>query len=169
MGDFDDFVKNEGGGGGGGGEFASFVKSRIKGADVAEVVDDELSRLGYSGTQRLSILGDVGRENSWNRDTIFKGHSDPKNGKYNRGLISWQGDRQTNLDNYLKKNNLYGRNDDDEIRGMVRFMDEEMRTRYPSQYKALRSAKTTYDASEAMRSYVGYVPDAPYKIGRAHV
>src|SRR5688500_8618764 len=55
---------------------------------VARVLDDEFAQLGYSDPARLSILGDVGRENNWNRNIIFKGHSDPKNRAYNRGIIS---------------------------------------------------------------------------------
>ena len=45
---------------------------------VARVLDGEFARLGYSEPARLSILGDVGRENNWDRNIIFKGHSDPK-------------------------------------------------------------------------------------------
>lgn len=133
-----------------------------RGYDVASVVDDELTKLGYGENQRLSILGDIGRENGWNRDVIFKGHSDPKNNVFNRGVISWQGDRRTSLDNYLRTKGVLGKNDDNELRGMVRFMDEEMRTQFPGAYKKLRSAKSTYDASEALREYIKYVPDAPY-------
>jgi hypothetical protein len=56
-------------------------KSAPKSGDdsVASVLDDEFLKLGYPSTARLSILGDVGRENAWNRDTIFGGHNDPKN------------------------------------------------------------------------------------------
>jgi hypothetical protein len=129
---------------------------------VATVVDDELTSLGYPGTSRLSILGDVGRENNWKRNIIFKGHSDPKNQSYNRGIISWQGDRRSALDNYLKQEGVLGRNDDDELRGMVRFMDTELKSKYPNVHKTLMSPKSTYDASEALRNYIKYVPDAPY-------
>src|SRR5262245_59688153 len=97
---------------------------------VARVVDDELSKLGWSDNARLTLLGDLGRENAWNRNTIFGGHIDPnpRNRKFNRGIISWQGDRRINLDNYLKSQGVYGLGNDDELRGMTRFMDQEMRT-----------------------------------------
>jgi diguanylate cyclase (GGDEF)-like protein len=129
---------------------------------VARVLDDEFSKLGYTPTSRLSILGDVGRENSWNRDTIFKGHHDPANDAYNRGIISWQGDRQKKLQEYLKGEGVLGRGDDNELRGMARFMDRELRDDYPDVYNNLRNAKSTYDASEALRKYIKYVPNGQY-------
>lgn len=140
------------------------IKSlRPKGdGSVAAVLDSEFKKLGYGNTARLSILGDVGRENAWNRDTIFKGHSDPKNQAYNRGIISWQGRRRNKLDNHLKQEGVYGRNDDEELRGMARFMDKELRESFPQTYQKLRNATSTYDASEALREYIKYVPDAPY-------
>lgn len=140
------------------------IKSlRPRGDDsVATVLDSEFKKLGYGNTARLSILGDVGRENAWNRDTIFKGHSDPKNKVYNRGIISWQGDRRDKLDNHLKQEGVLGRNDDEELRGMARFMDKELRESFPQAHQKLKGAKSTYDASEALREYIKYVPDAPY-------
>ncbi len=138
---------------------------------VARVVDDEASKLGWSENARLSFLGDVGRENGWNRNTIFGGHVDPAsftNGRgkiENRGIISWNGSRKDALDNYLKSEGVYGKNDDDELRGMVRFADKEMRDNPEWQgiNKNLRDPNiSTYDASENLRKYIKYSPDAPY-------
>jgi len=129
---------------------------------VASVLDDEFSKLGYPSTARLSILGDVGRENNWNRNIIFGGHNDPKNNARNRGIISWQGDRRANLDNYLKKQGVLGKNDDNELRAMARFMDEEIRSQYPDVHKTLTNPKSTYDASEALRKYIKYDPGNGY-------
>ena len=80
-------------------------RKRTAGGDetIARVLDDEFKRLGYGPTARLSILGDIGRENGYNRNTIFGGHADPKNREFNRGIISWQKDRRVKLDNFLKK------------------------------------------------------------------
>jgi hypothetical protein len=129
---------------------------------VPRVIDDELSKLGYGDVQRLSILGDAGRENNWNRNIIFGGHPDPKNNAFNRGYFSWQGERQRKLDAELKAQGVYGKKNDDELRGMARFMDKELKTDYPQIYNKLKNAKTTYEASEALREYIKYVPDAPY-------
>ena len=141
-------------------------KPKIDGdPSVARVVDDELSKLGWSDNARLSMLGDVGRENSWNRNTIFKGHTDPENKEYNRGIISWQKDRVKKLDNYLKQNKLYGLNNDDEIRGMVRFLDDEMASsaEWKDIHKKMRDPNiSTYDASENLRKYIKYVPGGKY-------
>lgn len=136
---------------------------KVRGDDtVARVVDDEFSKLGYSPSARLSILGDVGRENSWDRNTIFGGHSDPANRELNRGIISWQKDRRTKLDDFLKKEGVYGRQDDDELRGMVRFMDRELQDEYAGEYKSLKSAASTRDASKALRRYIRYSMDPKY-------
>lgn len=129
---------------------------------VASVLDDEFSKLGYPSTSRISILGDVGRENGWNRDTIFKGHPDPANGAYNRGIISWQKERQQGLEQFLKQQGVYGRNNDDELRGMARFMDHELRRDYPTVLSKLLNPKSTYDASEALRQYIKYNPEGGY-------
>lgn len=153
-------------------KFAVKTKQQPQGDEsVARVVDDELMKLGWSENARLSLLGDLGRENSWNRKTIFGGHVDPasyKNGKgkiENRGIISWNGTRKQNLDKFLQKEGVYGKNDDDELRGMVRFMDSEMRDspEWKNIHQAVRNPNiSTYDASENLRKYIKYVPNAPY-------
>jgi len=129
---------------------------------VARVLDDEFAKLGYTEPARLSILGDIGRENNWNRKIIFKGHFDPKNKAYNRGIISWQGPRRKKLDTYLKQEGLLGRSDDEELRGMARFMDSELQDEYPDVYQQLAGAKNTASASSALQKYIKYVPKRPY-------
>lgn len=138
------------------------VKAGASDESVPRVLDDEFAKLGYNSTARLSILGDVGRENAWRRDTIFGGHNDPKNNARNRGIISWQGDRRTNLDSYLKEQGVLGKGDDEELRAMARFMDKELRESFPNVHQKLRNAKSTYDASEALRQYIKYDPSEPY-------
>lgn len=129
---------------------------------VASIVDDELTSLGYPSTARLSILGDIGRENNWDRNTIFKGHLDPKNKKFNRGLFSYQGDRQTDLDDFIKQNGGDLTPNDDNLRIMARFVDHDLKKRFPQVHQKLQNPKDTYEASEALRQAIKYVPDAPY-------
>jgi hypothetical protein len=129
---------------------------------VARVLDDEFERLGYTDSARLSILGDVGRENNWNRNIIFNGHSDPKNKVFNRGIISWQGQRRKKLDSYLKQEGLLGHGDDAELRGMARFMNSELQDEYPDVYMELLTAEDTASASNALQKYIKYVPKRPY-------
>jgi hypothetical protein len=132
---------------------------------VPKIVDDELAKLGWSDNARLSMLGNVGRENSWNRQTIFNGHEDPANGEFNRGIISWQGARRQKLDDYLKQQGVYGQNNDDEIRGMVRFMDQEIQSspEWKNIHSAVRDPNiSTAQASKALQKYIKYSPAAPY-------
>lgn len=129
---------------------------------VARVLNDEFSKLGYDQPARLSILGDVGRENHWNRNIIFKGHADPKNKAYNRGIISWQGQRRQKLDTFLKQEGVLGRGDDEELRGMARFMHNELQEEYPEVYMELATTLDTASASDALQKYIKYVPKAPY-------
>ncbi|MCA1623676.1 MAG: 2'-5' RNA ligase family protein [Acidobacteria bacterium] len=131
-------------------------------AQVAHVVNDELNNLGWSEPARLSFLGDLGRENAWNRDTIFQGHKDPKNNANNLGIVSYQGSRRTNLINYLGGDLTPS---DDNLRKMVRFMDKEMQSspEWRSVHRAMRNPNiSTYDASENLRKYIKYVPNGPY-------
>ncbi len=137
-------------------------KPAIEGADVASVLDDEFKKLGYSNTARLSILGDVGRENGWNRNTIFQGHKDPKNNAFNRGIFSYQGDRGTAQEQFIRQNGGSFEPTDENLRLMARFTDAELKKDYPQIYSQIRNAQSNYEASEALRQYIKYVPDGPY-------
>lgn len=154
-------------------DLSKFAIRQPKSGDesVPRVIDDELAKLGWSNNARLSFVGDVGRENSWDRDTIFKGHIDPASNTNghgiikNRGIISWNGDRLTALNNSLQKQGVLGKNDDDELRGMVRFMDDEMRSspEWKNIHSAVRNPNiSTYDASENLRKYIKYNPGGKY-------
>jgi hypothetical protein len=129
---------------------------------VPKVLDDEFSKLGYNDTGREALLGNVGRENSFNRKTIFAGHQDPANGANNLGIISWQGDRRNALINNLKSQGVYGQGNDDELRGMARYLDTELQTKYPKLYDQVKNAPDIKTASKALRNYINYVPGAPY-------
>ncbi len=145
-------------------QFAIKPKKDVDGESVARVLDDEFAKLGYNDNARLSLLGDIGRENNWNRQTIFGGHADPANKAFNRGIISWQGARRDNLDNFLKKEGVFGKGDDDELRGMARFLDHELQSdkEFQPLHEKIKNAKSTYDASENLRKYIKYVPDGGY-------
>lgn len=143
-------------------DLSKYTVTQVGDVSVARVLDDEFERLGYNEPARLSILGDVGRENNWNRTIIFKGHSDPKNRAFNRGIISWQGERRRKLDSYLKQQGLLGRGDDAELRGMARFMHSELKDEFPEVYQELAAAKDTASASNALQKYIKYVPQPPY-------
>ncbi len=132
---------------------------------VARVVDDELSKLGWSQPARQSFLGDMGRENNWNRKTIFGGHRDPKNNAQNLGIISWQGDRRTKLLKHMEERGVAGRDDDDALREMARFMDREMQEspEWKSVHQGMRDPNLkTSDTSKLLQRYIKYVPHQPF-------
>ena len=56
---------------------------------------------GLSDNQARIITAEVGRENDYQSHYLFGGHNDPKNGKYNLGILSWQKDRGEALYKYL--------------------------------------------------------------------
>jgi hypothetical protein len=51
----------------------------------------------------------VGRENAFDPNYLFGGHSDPKSG-HNLGMISWQGSRKKELIQHLKQQKLFDSN-----------------------------------------------------------
>lgn len=61
---------------------------------------------GLSPNQARIITAEVGRENSFNPQTVFGVHSDPKNKALNLGMLSWQGDRGRSLYSYLHSKGL---------------------------------------------------------------
>ena len=74
----------------------------MSGAPTAVTTDEQnamilklyniLLKKGLSPNQARILLAEIGRENSFNYNTIYGFHSDPKRG-YNIGMISWQGPR----------------------------------------------------------------------------
>ncbi len=138
-------------------------ESAPKGLDVPAVVDDELTKLGYPDNSRLSILGNLGRENNWKPDIIFGGHNDPKNAARNRGLMSWQGDRKTNLENYINQNGGDWKPTEENLRLQTQFLDKELQSKYPNIHKTLTDPNVDIPtASRQLRNYINYVPTAPY-------
>lgn len=138
-------------------------KERSGGLDVPAIVDDELDNLGYPSASRLALLGNLGRENAWNANTIFGGHDDPKNSARNRGLMSWQGDRKTNLENYISQNGGDWTPSESNLRLQARFLDSELRSKYPKIHQTLQNPDVdTPTASRQLRDYIKYVPTAPY-------
>lgn len=135
---------------------------------VARVLNDEMMRMGYTPNARLSVLGDIWRENNWNMGAIFAGHKDPANGAANLGIISWQGDRRDRLVNYMASQGLVQNGQivqsDQSLRAMMRFMDGEMKTgKWGDQWRAMRNPNlSTQQVSDKMQKYVLYSEDSKY-------
>lgn len=65
---------------------------------------------GLSDNQARILTAEVGRENSYRAKVVYHSHIDPANGKPNLGMISWQGNRGTQLFNYLRSKGLINDN-----------------------------------------------------------
>lgn len=66
---------------------------------------------GFSPSQARALVGELGRENGFNPDTMFGSHQDQANHKTNRGIFSWQDavvgkGRLTNLMNHMQAKGL---------------------------------------------------------------
>lgn len=91
----------------------ALAKAKSKTAKAAKGSTKEISNqmmvykawrsAGLSDNQARIITAEVGRENDYQSKYLFGGHSDPKNNKYNLGMISWQKERGEALHKYLKE------------------------------------------------------------------
>lgn len=148
---------------------ANTMKLPKEKAWIASVINDEAGKMGWSPQARLAFLGNVGRENAFNANTIFNGHLDPasfKNGKgaiYNAGIISWNGTRGTALKRELASQGLLKPNgqivqNEQSLRTMMRFADQEMQTgKWGNQANVMRNRNLgTQDVSKSLQKYILY-------------
>lgn len=61
---------------------------------------------GFSPVQARALVGEVGRENGFNPNTMFGFHTDQANSKKNGGIFSWQGSRATALEAHMRAKGL---------------------------------------------------------------
>ena len=65
---------------------------------------------GFSPAQARALVGEVGRENGFNPNTMFGFHTDQANSKKNGGIFSWQGSRATALEAHMRAKGLVSAN-----------------------------------------------------------
>lgn len=65
-----------------------------------------LKKAGLNDNQARILGAEIGRENGFRSDLLWGYHYDPKNKAKNIGLISWQGNRATKLEQRLKAKGL---------------------------------------------------------------
>lgn len=65
---------------------------------------------GFSPAQARALVGEVGRENGFNPNTMFGFHTDQANSKKNGGIFSWQGSRAVALEAHMKAKGLVNAN-----------------------------------------------------------
>ena len=61
---------------------------------------------GFSPAQARALVGEVGRENGFNPNTMFGFHTDQANSKKNGGVFSWQGSRAVALEAHMTAKGL---------------------------------------------------------------
>lgn len=65
---------------------------------------------GFSPAQARALVGEVGRENGFNPNTMFGFHTDQANSKKNGGIFSWQGSRAVALEAHMRAKGLVDAN-----------------------------------------------------------
>ncbi|EXF56649.1 hypothetical protein J502_2218 [Acinetobacter sp. 1294596] len=65
---------------------------------------------GFTSAQARALVGEVGRENGYNPNTMFGFHTDEANSKKNGGIFSWQGSRATALEAHMRAKGLVNAN-----------------------------------------------------------
>lgn len=88
---------------------------------------------GFSENQAKSLVAEVGRENSFNPQTLFGRHTDPYNKVTNVGMFSWQGKRGQELEKILNEKELIkdGKlvQSQETLNEMAKFAKSEMETK----------------------------------------
>ena len=65
---------------------------------------------GFTPSQARALVGEVGRENGFNPNTMFGFHTDQANSKKNGGIFSWQGSRAVALEAHMRAKGLVNAN-----------------------------------------------------------
>ena len=130
---------------------------------------------GLSPNQARIITAEVGRENSFNPQTVFGVHLDPKNKALNLGMLSWQGSRGKSLYNYMHSKGLIQNGsmvkNQAALNEMARFSVNEMKNNksYSQTAKTfLSNPDIDYQSGAAVlgRNYIRWRYDDPvYKSG----
>lgn len=127
-------------------------------------------RHGMSLNQALIMSAQIGRENSYVPSVFFGYHDDPKNGKLNLGMMSWQGPRGRKLRERLRKAGLLTANGMERsvrsIDAMTQFMLDEMKT--IPYYKKTREVfldnpDVSYNDAMAVldKNFIGWATNVP--------
>lgn len=146
----------------GGGFFGAIgdVISKGAGAISGKTKDIQLGvykafrNAGLSDAQAKIITAEVGRENDYLSKYVFGSHSDPANGKFNLGMLSWQGDRGKKLYELLEKNGLIKDNK----------MVEDQKTLNAQAAFAVNEIRTISSYKPTLEKFLNN-PDVDYKTG----
>lgn len=121
-------------------------------ASLKDQILQGFKNAGLSLNQARIITAEVGRENSFNPDVVFGIHPDPRNGKSNVGMLSWQNGREIPLIKSLTSNGLI---ENGKIKNDQKAID--LMARY-----AVHEIKTKPEYAETKKQFLEK-PDVPYK------
>ncbi len=97
-----------------------------------QMVLSALKKAGLNDNQARILGAEIGRENGFRSDLLWGYHYDPKNKAKNIGLISWQGNRATKLEQRLKAKGLIQNGkmvrSQEALDEQARFLVEEIKT-----------------------------------------
>lgn len=115
------------------------------------MVANALDKYNVSPEFKKVMLGQIGREGSFDFSNLRSSHGDAANGKSNIGIISFQGSRHTNLKNYLASKGLYKNGqvvgtDEQLVQANVDFMMNEINSN--PKYAKTKSVLTSNNKDE---------------------
>jgi len=111
------------------------VAKLLDGTPVNVGVYKAYRNAGLSHNQAMAITAEVGRENSFNPNTLFGAHPDPardKNGNIirNVGMLSWNQGRDAQVLNYMRNAGVLGQQSQANLNAQAAFSVREMLTSY---------------------------------------
>ena len=132
------------------------------------MVANALDKYDISPEFKKVLLGQIGRENSYDFRHLRSSHTDAANGKSNIGIISFQGDRRKALLNYLASKGLYKNGqiigtDEQLVQANIDFVMQEINTNKSyAKTKALLKSNDTNDIWLATSdNYIGWARTNP--------
>ena len=137
------------------------------------MVANALDKYDISPEFKKVLLGQIGRENSYNFKHLRSSHTDAANGKSNVGIISFQGDRHTALLKHLASKGLYKNGqitgtDEQLVQANVDFVMQEINTnkRYAKTKSLLKSDDTNAIWLATSDNYIGWARTNPNFAGQ---
>ena len=137
------------------------------------MVANALDKYDISPEFKKVLLGQIGRENSYDFKHLRSSHTDAANGKSNVGIISFQGDRRKALLNYLASKGLYKNGqitgiDEQLVQANIDFVMQEINTnkRYAKTKSLLKSNDTNAIWLATSDNYIGWARTNPNFAGQ---
>ena len=137
------------------------------------MVANALDKYDISPEFKKVLLGQIGRENSYDFKHLRSSHTDAVNGKSNVGIISFQGDRHTALLKHLASKGLYKNGqitgtDEQLVQANIDFVMQEINTnkRYAKTKSLLKSNDTNAIWLATSDNYIGWARTNPNFAGQ---